>query len=79
MKALVTGGSGFLGQRLIARLKQEGHEVTALSRSLKSDARLKALGATTISSISSRCRDATIWPNRNANRVTNPFGHSSRA
>lgn len=48
MKAFVTGGSGFLGQRLIARLKQEGHEVTALSRSPKSDAKLKSLGATTI-------------------------------
>jgi nucleoside-diphosphate-sugar epimerase len=48
MKTFITGGSGFLGQRLIARLKQEGHEVTALSRSPKSDALLKALGATTI-------------------------------
>lgn len=48
MKVFVTGGSGFLGQRLIARLRQEGHEVTALSRSPKSDAKLKALGATTL-------------------------------
>jgi 2-alkyl-3-oxoalkanoate reductase len=48
MKTFITGGSGFLGQRLIARLKQEGHEVTALSRSPKSDALLKALGATTV-------------------------------
>lgn len=48
MKTFITGGSGFLGQRLIARLKQEGHEVTALSRSPKSDALLRALGATTV-------------------------------
>lgn len=48
MKTFITGGSGFLGQRLIARLRQEGHEVTALSRSPKSDATLKALGATTV-------------------------------
>ena len=48
MKTFITGGSGFLGQGLIARLRQEGHEVTALSRSPKSDAILEALGATTI-------------------------------
>lgn len=46
MKIFLTGGSGFLGQRLIARLQQEGHKVTALSRSPKSDATLNALGAT---------------------------------
>lgn len=45
MNVFVTGGSGFLGQRLIARLKQEGHMVTALSRSPKSDATLNTLGA----------------------------------
>jgi 2-alkyl-3-oxoalkanoate reductase len=48
MKIFITGGSGFLGQRLITRLRQEGHEVTALSRSPKSDAILKALGATSV-------------------------------
>ncbi len=48
MKIFITGGSGFLGQRLIARIKQEGHEVTALSRSPKSDATINALGATSL-------------------------------
>jgi nucleoside-diphosphate-sugar epimerase len=45
MKVFVTGGSGFLGQRLITRLKQDGHEVTAVSRSPRADQKLKALGA----------------------------------
>jgi nucleoside-diphosphate-sugar epimerase len=33
MKALVTGGTGFVGRRLIARLRDAGTEVTALVRS----------------------------------------------
>ena len=32
MKILVTGGSGFLGRNLIARLRRDGHEVTCLDR-----------------------------------------------
>lgn len=48
MKIFVTGGSGFLGQRLIARLRQEGHEVSALSRTPHSDRALEALNATPI-------------------------------
>ena len=48
MKVFITGGSGFLGQRLITRLQQYGHAVTALSRSPQSDAKLHALGATTL-------------------------------
>ncbi|MBM4322476.1 MAG: TIGR01777 family protein [Deltaproteobacteria bacterium] len=35
MKILITGGTGFVGTQLIARLVQEGHEVTILTRSLK--------------------------------------------
>ena len=58
MNLFVTGGSGFLGQRLIARLKQEGHVVTALSRSPKSDATLNALGATPLRGALS---DIAVW------------------
>ncbi len=36
MKYLVTGGTGFIGQSLIRALVKQGHEVTALSRSLPS-------------------------------------------
>jgi nucleoside-diphosphate-sugar epimerase len=48
MKIFITGGSGFLGQRLITGLQQDGHTVTALSRSPQSDAKLNALGADTL-------------------------------
>jgi nucleoside-diphosphate-sugar epimerase len=34
---LVTGGTGFLGRRLVARLLAEGHKVTVLGRSAASD------------------------------------------
>jgi len=47
-RIFVTGGSGFVGKRLIARLLESGHDITALSRSAKSDAVLKALGATPV-------------------------------
>lgn len=37
MNTLVTGGTGFLGRKLVERLLQEGREVTVLSRSSVSD------------------------------------------
>jgi nucleoside-diphosphate-sugar epimerase len=42
----VTGGSGFIGGRLIERLVREGHEVTALARSDRAAEKVAALGAT---------------------------------
>jgi len=42
----VTGGSGFVGKRLIACLLEKGHNITALSRSPQSDIALQDLGAT---------------------------------
>jgi len=45
MRALVTGGTGFLGRHLVERLALEGDEVRVLARSGQSGAELRALGA----------------------------------
>jgi nucleoside-diphosphate-sugar epimerase len=42
--AFVTGGSGFIGGRLIERLRAEGHEVRALARSEEAAERIRARG-----------------------------------
>jgi len=44
-RAFVTGGSGFIGGRLIERLRQEGHEVRALARSEAAVEKVGARGA----------------------------------
>jgi len=44
-KAFVTGGSGFIGTRLIERLRGEGLEVRALARSDASASKVEAAGA----------------------------------
>lgn len=48
MRIFVTGGSGFVGSRLIPRLVGEGHSVFALARSASSDEAVRASGATPI-------------------------------
>ena len=48
MKVLVTGGTGFVGSRLIPQLITAGHSVFALSRSESSDKALRTAGATPI-------------------------------
>jgi nucleoside-diphosphate-sugar epimerase len=44
-QAFVTGGSGFIGGRLIERLRSEGWRVRALARSQSSAEKVRALGA----------------------------------
>lgn len=46
MKAFVTGGTGFIGRRVVQRLIEKGHDVTCLVRSPDHAARLRELGAT---------------------------------
>jgi nucleoside-diphosphate-sugar epimerase len=48
MRILVTGGTGFLGARLVAQLLADGHDVLALARSIASRERLEAMGATPV-------------------------------
>jgi nucleoside-diphosphate-sugar epimerase len=43
-RAFVTGGSGFIGGRLIERLRAEGHQVRALARSEDAAARIRRHG-----------------------------------
>ncbi len=48
MKAFVTGGSGFIGQRVVHKLIERGYAVNALARSEQSAGILRALGATAV-------------------------------
>ncbi|MGW2843311.1 NAD-dependent epimerase/dehydratase family protein [Streptomyces sp. NPDC001493] len=45
MRVFLTGGSGFVGQRLIRRLHADGHTVVALARSASSALRVSDAGA----------------------------------
>jgi nucleoside-diphosphate-sugar epimerase len=49
MRVFVTGGSGFVGRRLIATLKARGDEVRALVRSDKAAETVRAVGAEPVS------------------------------
>ncbi|GGJ33844.1 NAD-dependent epimerase/dehydratase family protein [Streptomyces brasiliensis] len=45
MRVFLTGGSGFVGQRLIRQLRSEGHTVLALARSTVSERKVAEAGA----------------------------------
>jgi dihydroflavonol-4-reductase len=48
MKAFVTGGTGFVGRRVVRKLVERGYDVYALARSAESAALLEKLGATVV-------------------------------
>lgn len=48
MKAFVTGGTGFIGRRVVQRLVERGYEVTCLVRSPEKAADLHEIGATLV-------------------------------
>lgn len=56
MKALVTGGTGFLGRRLVERLVLEADDVSVLARSRRAGAGLHELGAHHVEG------DVRSWP-----------------
>src|SRR4051812_47908979 len=45
MKAFVTGGTGFIGERVVQRLRDRGDDVVALVRSKEKGKKLEAMGA----------------------------------
>src|SRR3954452_15726858 len=48
MKAFVTGGTGFIGERLVQRLRDRGDEGVALVRSREKGTKLEEMGATLV-------------------------------
>ncbi|OKH52702.1 hypothetical protein NIES2101_13775 [Calothrix sp. HK-06] len=48
MKAFVTGGSGFVGGKMIQMLRERGYEVNALARSKQAATQVTALGASAV-------------------------------
>jgi dihydroflavonol-4-reductase len=48
VKAFVTGGTGFIGERLVQRLRDRGDEVVALVRSREKGSKLEQMGATVV-------------------------------
>jgi dihydroflavonol-4-reductase len=48
MKAFITGGTGFIGEKVVKRLRDRGDDVVALVRSREKGAKLEQMGATLV-------------------------------
>lgn len=68
MKALVTGGTGFIGGYLVERLAAEGHRVTVLARRSSDTVRVEELGARIVRG-DLREREAVVRAAEGADRV----------
>lgn len=82
MKLLVTGGSGFLGRRVLAEAVARGHEVVALARSQRATATVAALGATPLAGDlddgeSLDAAFASAAPDALVNLASLGFGHAA--
>lgn len=62
MKVLITGATGFLGQRLVRRMKTYGYDIYAVGRNSKIGDNLRNLGAHFLNTDLSRLEDYKTWP-----------------
>lgn len=79
MNTLVTGGTGFLGQRLALRLRDEGHQVTVLGRNEGIGKQLEAQGMRFVRAdlgdaarVAEACRDQEVVFHSGA--LSSPWG-----
>ena len=61
MKVFITGASGFLGKRIVKKLKEEGHYLSGIARSESSEKVLAEIG---VSPVSGSLSDISNWSSK---------------